>query len=138
MAKRIDMVYAGAVRHKDEVGHAYYVITDGAIAERAQVYADALGDFPVGTVCSYQVSGNGAAVQRDGIEFKGVYDDDQVVQEWQARHSSLEASELAWAARELPREFQCLDPIRDAYRQVDDEQRALLIAQVVRYIVVGT
>ncbi len=136
MSKRRDMVYAGAVDHEGAMAHAYYFVTDeGALDERAQVYPQALGDFPPGAQCSYAVQGSGEAVVSQGALFKRVWPDKAVVEEWTARHNALAASEAAWASKDLPTAFQCLEPIKAAYTRLDEERQGVLLAQVVRYIV---
>ena len=133
--RRVEMVYAGAVNHDGTIGHAYYRITRGALDERAQLYPEPLGDFPPGAVCSYAVLSDGVQVLKDGVEFLRMWPEPDTVAEWTARHGALAASEAAWQAKDLPDAFVSLEPMRAAYRRLDEERQGVLIAQVVRYLV---
>ena len=135
-AKRRDMVYAGAVYHDGGLVHAYYFLTaEGALDDRAQLYSEALGDFPPGAQCSYAVHGTGESVTAAGAMFVRIWPDSSVVEEWAARHNAIGASEAAWASKDLPTAFNCLEPIKQAYGRLDEERQGVLLAQVVRYIV---
>ncbi len=136
MTKRRELVYAGAASPEGELVHAYYVVCpDGALAEKAEIYPAALGDFPPGAVVSYDVEGTGV-IHLAGAKFERMWPDEKLVAEWMVRHGATSASEAAWASKELPRAFSCLGPIRNAYRSVKDEElRGVLLAQMVRYVV---
>ena len=134
--KRTELVYAGTASHEGTLVHAYYEITSGgSLAKQASVYSQALGDFPPGAVCSYGVGPKGA-IHIEGAKFERMWPDTKVVAEWTARHSVTTASEAAWASKDLPRAFSCMEPMRAAYRTLKDEElRGVLLAQMVRYIV---
>lgn len=133
--KRRELVYTGSINHDGSLVHLYYFVTDsGDLEDKAQVYPQALGDFPIGAVCSYAVEAGGG-VRTEGAMFTRVWPDAKVVEEWTARHNATAASEAAWASKDLPVAFQCLDPVRAAYRRLDEERQGVLIAQVVRYLV---
>jgi len=136
MSERAELVYAGAAMHDGAVVHAYYrVEPDGSLEDRAQVFPEPLGDFPPGAVCSYVVSANGAQVVRSGSRFVRVHGDPKLIVEWRSRHDAIMASEQAWATKDLPSAFKVLEPMRDAYARLGEEQQGVLIAQVVRFIV---
>lgn len=134
--KRIELVYAGTASHDGDLIHAYYEVTPkGSLSERAQVYPQALGDFPPGAVVSYDVLKDGA-IHVKGAKFERLWPDAKLVDEWTARHGATSASEAAWKAKELPGAFACMQPLRAAYRTLKDEElRGVLLAQIVRYVV---
>lgn len=133
--KRRDMVYAGIVEHTMGLMHAYYIIAErGDLEDRAQIYAEALGNFPPGAVCSFPFNSDGS-VQAAGGMFKRMWPDDAAVSEWKARHDAMAASQAAWSSKDLVKGFERLEPIRAAYRRLPEEQQGVLIAQIVRYVV---
>ncbi len=130
-----ELVYAGSLHHEDGLVHAYYFVTErGDLEERVQLYPEALGSFPPGAVCKYGVQTNGAVVT-EGATFVRVWPEEALVHEWTVRHGATLASEAAWTAQELPKAFSCLEPIRAAYRRLDEERQGVLVAQIVRYLV---
>jgi len=135
---RVEMVYAGAVQHDGQTAHAYYRVVNGALDELAQIYENPLGDFPPGAVCSYAVQADGAQVLQEGVEFLRIWPDKSAVAEWTSRHGALMASAAAWQALELPEAFNYLEPVKAAYKRLDEERQGVLLAQVVRYIVADT
>lgn len=134
--KRRELVYAGAANHGGELVHAYFVVTPGdMLSEKAEIYPTALGDFPPGAVVSYEVHQEGA-IHLKGAEFERMWPDAKLTAEWTARHSATLASEAAWACKDLPGAFACMEPVRAAYRLLKDEElRGVLVAQMVRYVV---
>lgn len=134
--KRCELVYAGTASHDGDLIHAYYEVTPkGSLSEHAQVYSQALGDFPTGAVVSYDMDTKGA-IHVKGAKFERLWPDAKLVDEWTARHGATSASEAAWKAKELPGAFACMQPLRAAYRTLKDEElRGVLLAQIVRYIV---
>lgn len=129
-----EMVFAGALHHDGSLVYAYYFVkSDGTLDDKAQLYPQPLGDYPPGAVCRFQLQPDGAV--RDAGTFLRVWEDTQLVHEWVARHGATAASEAAWAAKDLPQAFSCLEPMRAAYRQLDEERQGVLLAQIVRYVV---
>ncbi len=134
--KRRELVYAGTASPDGELVHAYYVVgPDGALAEKAEIYPTALGDFPPGAVVSYEVHKDGA-IHLKGAKFERMWPDTKLLAEWTVRHDATSSSEAAWASKDLPRAFACMEPVRSAYRSLKDEElRGVLLAQMVRYVV---
>ena len=135
-AKRRELVYAGAASHDGELVHAYYVVQqDGTLGDQAEIYPNALGDFPPGAAVSYDVHADGA-IHLQGAKFERMWPDDRLVSECTVRHGATLASEAAWASKDLPGAFACMEPVRAAYRSLKDtELRGVLLAQMVRYVV---
>ena len=130
-----ELVYAGSLHHEGGLVHAYYFVTErGDLEERVQLYPEALGDFPPGAVCKYGVQTNGSVVTK-GAAFTRMWPEEKLVSEWVARHGATTASEAAWTSKELPEAFACMEPMRAAYRRLDEERQGLLVAQMVRYLV---
>lgn len=128
------MVYAGAVLHDGQLLHAYYQLDDRhAVLGDAQLYPQPLVMCEPGAIYSFEVRKGGLAVVRNSALRCGSLADAALVAEWRARDSAVLGSEQAWQ-RDLPQAFACMAPVREAYRQLAPEGRAILIAQVVRYL----
>ena len=80
---------------------------------------------------------SGSAILNQTVKFLRVWDNLHEVQEWQARDSAVRASDKAWNAATLPKAFECLQPMREAYERLDEERRGVLLAQMIRYVVTG-
>jgi hypothetical protein len=129
------LVYAGALQHDGKLVHVYYRVSDdNLLDDRAQLFAEQLGEYPIGSVCSFKVTGGGAQVVHTGSKFQRVFPDPDVVTSWQARHDAVIASDKAWGTK-MASPLNALKPIREAYRMLDEERQGVLIAQVVRFIV---
>lgn len=133
--KRQEMVYAGALHHDGALVHAYFFVKgDGSLSGKAQLYPNPLGDYPPGARVSFLVDGSGESVMSEGAMFKGMWDDSDQVDEWTVRHEAVALSEEAWSLANLPKPFERLAPMRDAYLAIGEEQRGVLIGQIVRYL----
>lgn len=132
--RRVEMVYAGAAHHRGETVYAYYPIADGTLGDRAVIYSTKLSEHPVGAVCSYTAQPSGAVNAPSGI-FTRHWPVIKMVQEWQVRNDAVLATQVAWESRELSQAFDCLAPLRSAYGRLSEQERGVLIAQMVRYVV---
>ena len=67
---------------------------------------------------------------------EGAWETESDVITWTMTHKATMAAELAWKNAKLPDIYKALEPIREAYRRLDDEERQNgLIAQIIRYVV---
>lgn len=128
------MVYAGAVHHDGQIRHAYYLLDDrNTMLGDAQLYPQPLAACDPGTICTFKVKDGGRVVVKASATRVGVLSDASLVAEWRARDGAVMGMEQAWRT-DLPAAFRCMDPVREAYRRLDPERRAILLAQVVRYL----
>ena len=137
MKKRIELVYTGTVIHKGDVVHAYYPADTATNLGRAYVYPEPLSDYPPGSVCSYACEGEGAQVFSEGALFVREWDNSDEVASWNAQNDATLMSAKAYQHAEQSETLDILDPIREAYRVLDERGRVQLIANVVRYMTEG-
>lgn len=130
------MAYAGMVNHEGRLLHAYYLVGPDANPQgEAHLFPEPVGSFEIGVVFSVETKSGGAQIVTKTALGTGTHVADQeVLAEWEARHGAIAASEAAWEAKMPQGAFAGLDPIREAYRRLDEERRGVLLAQVVRYL----
>lgn len=133
---KLRMAYCGMVQHEDRLLHAYQVVSPAGDVdpEQCQLYAEPLGTHQVGEIWDYETSADGAKVFKAKSSRVGMVADRALVASWLASHTALQTHESSWQ-KPMDPVLESLHPVRLAYRRLPEDQRAILLAQVVRYIV---
>lgn len=132
---KAEYVYAGALVHEESVAHSYIRI-DGGVLGDASLFADAWTRHAPGSVLEVVEAERGVVV--DTARYRRVWSDDEQVTMWRAMHAATLESERAYQADEPAHMLDALAPVREAYQQMDDRERAVLLAQVVAYIAIDS
>lgn len=138
--KKVSYVYAGMVNDKGDLLHAYYEISPATFTippnKLAELFRQPLCDCEVGDVYEFATSADGSRVSSKTGRKLGSYQDARALAEWRSRHQAVQLTEQAWTKPLDPR-FELLQPFRRAYQALPEEQRGVLLAQMVRFIVEG-
>jgi hypothetical protein len=133
---KISLAYAGMIKSEGQLLHAYFKVQNDRVVdiENAQVFAEPLANCDVGDVFEFKCSPNGDRVHKPGKRLN-ILLPQELVTSWLAIHRATVGSEKAWS-KPLDPILEVLHPVRLAYHKLpEEESRALLIAQVVRFIV---
>jgi len=133
----VALVYVGATIRDGAIVHSYAPLgPSDELSERAWIYPAPLTDHPPGSQLAFE---HAPGDRRQVIPITGRYvrawPDAAASSTWVAAHEAVIAGAHAFEQDPPPRLVEILEPLRVAYSQLGEGDRAILIAQVVRSIV---
>jgi hypothetical protein len=136
---KIVVVYAGARRAEKGLVHCYFEVLDSttlADTDERQFAGRLSKEKTPGEMVSIEYDSKSGSWFPETAQVVGMFRDRGMVTAWQIAHDAEVDSEKASTGKiDLP--FDTLEPFRIAYRSLDPESRAVMMAQVVRHIVRG-